>query len=1249
MKFMSIDIETYSDIDINKAGVYRYVDTDAFKILLFAYSVDGGPVQLIDLTRGDSIPKEIVKALSDKSVTKWAYNANFERVALSRFLGMPTGQYLDPEGWKCSMVWAATLGLPMGLAKVGEVLALDKQKMSEGRGLIYKFCKPDKKTGQRVMPEEFPEDWETFRRYNIRDVETEMGIQKMISPFPCSDELWQEYWTDQRINDRGVEVDLTLAKNAVAMDAEISENLMEKMRSLTGIDNPRSTSQLDMWLREHGCDMVSLGKKDVAQVIEETDDPLIRKVLSLRLLIAKSSVKKYTKMLDATCSDGRARGMFQFYGAMRTGRFAGRLLQLQNLPQNHIENIELVRELARRGDLEALSVMFDSVPDILSQLIRTAFVAREGSRFIVADFSAIEARVIAWLAGEEWRMKAFADGKDIYCASASAMFGVPVVKHGINGELRQKGKVAELACIAEGQLVLTNHGEKTIETVTTDDLVWDGEQWVAHEGVIYRGIKEVMTYEGLTATPDHLVYVEGQKEPMDFRIATTRRAHLIQTAARGAALWLGEDHISREKMERKIQPLLRADRMHRMPRETMDRAEQSNCGKIERLPELLTEESYTALARQETNSSQTEMHKSKGRQLQKLRRQRDRVQVRVCHRRGTIHSRKYGTSTQGIRTRSYRYQWQLRARKSEIYIAQREPSEQALNRSESLGPEILAVQLQRSNTQAETRVDQTADHSGREESCQKETQVLATYSGKTRVYDIRNAGPHHRYTVSGKLVHNCGYGGSVGALKAFGADKMGLTETEMQSIVDNWRASSPRIVQLWWNVDRAIKQTLEDGTTHRTHGLMFSLQKGILFIRLPSGRSLAYVKPRLIDGKITYEGVSSNKGWARLESYGPKFVENCLAEGTQVLTDRGWIEIQNVTTKDALWDGEQWVSHEGLINKGIQEVINIDGALMTPDHKVLTQEGWKNAPSCKGLKRYEVKQPNSDRVRRVEREEIPVEGKMRLWERVHHDCRAFFRRKAEILRLLERKANKHCKRNPQALQTPFIPCLAFNEGTLHGSYSSSLGQLWRQGNQSLRQMARIIREFLGGYVTNLPERANAGQNRREWELHSRELQMGGLQNPVQKQTSKYTDRYTLGQDNCERGCRSFRNRGHNAPLQNTAWLDDRYLVRKTGLKKQVYDLKNAGPNHRFTIKTEAGPMIVHNCVQAISRDLLLNAMKQVGPDARICMHIHDELVIEADSSVKLDDICKKMAQVPEWADGLLLRADGYETKFYLKD
>lgn len=761
MRTISIDIETYSDIDINKAGVYRYVDSPEFKILLFAYAIDGGEVQLIDLTRGERIPKEIIDALTNPSITKWAYNANFERVALSAFLGMPTGSYLDPEGWKCSMVWAATLGLPMGLAKVGEVLALDKQKMTEGRDLIRKFCIPNKKTGERLMPEDAPEDWETFRSYNIRDVETEMGIQRRISAFPCSEELWQEYWIDQRINDRGVEVDLTLAKSAVEMSGALSQDLKERMRDLTGLENPNSVAQLDLWLREHGVDMESLGKKDVMTVIDENDDPLIKEVLQLRLQSAKSSVKKYVAMLKATCSDGRARGMFQFYGAMRTGRFAGRILQLQNLPQNHIDNIALVRELARRGDLDALEMMFDSVPDILSQLIRTAFVAREGSRFIVADFSAIEARVIAWLAGEEWRMQAFAEGKDIYCASASAMFGVPVVKHGINGELRQKGKVAELACIAEGQQVLTNHGEKPIETVTTDDLVWDGEQWVTHEGVIYKGIKEVITYQGLTATLDHNVYLKWP----------------YQCVSLGTAIIFGLD-LNKQRR-----------------------------GHAKELSDL-------------------------------------------------------------------------------------EPRE-------------------------------------------------------SKVYDIVNAGPNHRYTVSGKLVHNCGYGGSVGALKAFGADKMGLTEDEMLSIVNNWRASSPRIVQLWWDVDRAIKETLSEGTTSRTHGLVFSFQKGILFIKLPSGRSLAYVKPRLIDGKITYEGVSSNKGWARLESYGPKFVENIT--------------------------------------------------------------------------------------------------------------------------------------------------------------------------------------------------------------------------------------------------------------------------------------------------------------QAISRDLLLNAMKQVGPDARICMHIHDELVIEAGDELTLDEVCEKMARIPEWAEGLLLRADGYETKFYLKD
>ena len=1064
MKTISIDIESYSDIDINKAGVYRYVDSPEFKILLFAYAVDGGEVQLIDLTRGERIPKEIIDALSDPSITKWAYNASFERVALSAFLGMPTGTYLDPAGWKCSMVWAATLGLPMGLAKVGEVLALDKQKMSEGRDLIRKFCIPNKKTGERLMPEEAPDDWETFRSYNIRDVETEMGIQRRISAFPCSEELWQEYWIDQRINDRCVEVDLTLAKSAVEMSEVLSQDLKERMRDLTGIENPNSTAQLDLWLREHGVDMESLGKKEVAAVIDETEDQLIKEVLQLRLQSAKSSVKKYETMLRATCTDGRARGMFQFYGAMRTGRFAGRILQLQNLPQNHIDNIGLVRELARRGELESLEMMFDSVPDILSQLIRTAFVAREGSRFIVADFSAIEARVIAWLAGEQWRMDAFAQGQDIYCASASAMFGVPVVKHGINGELRQKGKVAELACIAEGQLVLTNHGEKPIETVTTDDLVWDGEQWVAHEGVIYKGIKEVITYQGLTATIDHTVYLDtGGYAPL------------------ASAIVFGFNLID---------------------------------------------------STSESNSS--------------------------------------------------------------------------------------------AETQLEPR--------------------------EAKVYDIVNAGPNHRYTVSGKLVHNCGYGGSVGALKAFGADKMGLTEDEMLSIVNNWRASSPRIVQLWWDVDRAVKQTLEEGTTHRTHGLMFSLQKGILFIRLPSGRSLAYVKPRLIDGKITYEGVSSNRGWSRLESYGPKFVENCLAEGTQVLTDRGWIEIQNVTTEDALWDGEQWVRHEGLINKGIQEVINIDGVLMTPDHRVLTQEGWKNAAKCEGLNRYEVRIPNSFELCGKECEwTLTDKSKMRLWKRNYFAGLKLFIWQLEVVWMQKNRYDSSRGNHSRKEASSFIQNMGSHEKKMSKPKMQKLEKLRRQGNQGLRQMVKFISEFLGRYVFWIQERAVFRPYRCQWELLPGELQMGGLQNPGQKQEKLKIFKYSVGRYNTSGSRGEIKDSSSHVTKKNISAMARGYAIYKTKSSKPVYDLKNAGPNHRFTIKTEAGPMIVHNCVQGISRDLLLNAMRKVGPDARICMHIHDELVIEAGDELTLDEVCKRMAEIPEWAEGLLLRADGYETKFYLKD
>ena len=576
MQTLSIDLETYSDQPLAKTGVYRYVESPDFEILLFAYSVDGGPVRQIDLACGEKIPSEILSALENETVTKWAFNANFERICLSHFLGYPTGDYLKPDSWKCSMVWAAYMGLPLSLEGAGAVLGLEKQKLSEGKDLIKYFCQPcapTKSNGQRTrnLPKHSPDKWLAFKRYNIRDVETEMSIQARLSKYPVPDSVWEEYHLDQEINDRGVGLDMELVRQAIQMDGRSRSELTQAMKELTSLDNPNSVQQMKQWLADNGMETDTLGKKAVAELLK-TAPPQLQKVLTLRQQLAKSSVKKYQAMETAVCSDGRARGMFQFYGANRTGRWAGRIIQMQNLPQNHLDDLSEVRGLVRAGDFDAVEMLYEDVPNTLSQLIRTAFVPQGDRKFIVADFSAIEARVIAWLAGEKWRQDVFAEGKDIYCASASQMFGVPVEKHGVNGHLRQKGKIAELAL---------------------------------------------------------------------------------------------------------------------------------------------------------------------------------------------------------------------------------------------------------------------------------------------------------------------GYGGSVGALKAMGALEMGLSEDELPALVSAWRQSNPKIVQFWWTVDRAVMDAITRKTTTKTHGIVFSARNGMLFITLPSGRSLAYVKPKIGTNKfggdcITYEGVGGTKKWERLDSYGPKFVENIV-------------------------------------------------------------------------------------------------------------------------------------------------------------------------------------------------------------------------------------------------------------------------------------------------------------------------------------------------------------------------------------
>ena len=452
MKRLSIDLETYSSVGLGKSGVYKYAESEDFEILLFAYSIDDGEVKVIDLASGEIIPEEILSALRDETIEKWAFNANFERVCLSRFLG----KRLKPQGWYCTMIWSAYLGLPLSLEKVGEVLKLNKQKLNEGKALIRYFsipCKPTKTNGMRTrnLPHHDLKKWSTFKEYNQRDVETEMAIKKKLSAFPMPQSEWENYWIDQNINDRGILIDEVLVDSAIKFDEILREENMDRAIELTGLENPNSPLQLKEWLNKKGLEIDSLAKKDVESALKNAEGD-IKEVLELRQELSKSSVRKYDAMKNVKGKDNRARGLIQFYGANRTGRYSGRLIQVQNLRRNNLKDLDLARSLVKNRDYETMEILYESPSDILSQLIRTAFIPKEGTRFIISDFSAIEARVLAWIAGEQWVLDAFENGEDIYCRTASRMFGVPVEKHGVNGHLRQKGKIATLACGYQGAL-----------------------------------------------------------------------------------------------------------------------------------------------------------------------------------------------------------------------------------------------------------------------------------------------------------------------------------------------------------------------------------------------------------------------------------------------------------------------------------------------------------------------------------------------------------------------------------------------------------------------------------------------------------------------------------------------------------------------------------------------------------------------------------------------------------------------------
>ena len=456
MKTISLDIETYSSVDLKKCGVFKYAESPDFEILLFGYSIGGGEVAVVDSAAGERLPPNVMDALRDDSVIKWAFNSSFERICLSRWLGLPTGEYLNPASWRCSMVWSAYMGLPLSLAGTGAVLGLEKQKLTEGKELIRYFCSPCKPTaanGQRTrnLPSHAPEKWAAFQAYNKRDVETEMAIQARLAKFPVPDSLWEQYCQDQEINDRGVQLDKTLVQNAIALDEQSKTELTQKMRELTELNNPNSVAQMKNWLAENGMETDTLGKKAVAELLKSAPGQL-GEVLELRQQLAKSSVTKYQAMEAVACSDDRARGLFQFYGANRTGRAAGRLIQCQNLPQNHMTDLEQARSLVRSGDFATLNLLYDNVPAVLSELIRTAFVPQNGRKFIVADFSSIEAVVLAWLACEKWTLEAYAQKRDLYIENAEIMFGAPKGSIDKKSPMRQKSKIAVLACGYQGSV-----------------------------------------------------------------------------------------------------------------------------------------------------------------------------------------------------------------------------------------------------------------------------------------------------------------------------------------------------------------------------------------------------------------------------------------------------------------------------------------------------------------------------------------------------------------------------------------------------------------------------------------------------------------------------------------------------------------------------------------------------------------------------------------------------------------------------
>ena len=963
-KTLSIDLETFSPVDIRDCGSFRYIDDPEFEILLFGYAFGEDEPTVVDLCSGEEIPDEVTDALYSSDYIKTGYNNAFERYALWKHFG----RYCPPKQWEDTMVLAAVCGLPLGLGAVGSALGLpeDKAKDKAGKALIKYFCcpcKPTKTNGgrERNYPEHAPEKWAQFIEYNRQDIVTERHIRNMLLRWK-PDETEHRFWClDARINERGMRVDTQLVRNALDFDARYKAELTEKAVTLSGLDNPKSVAQIKDWLyQQEGITVASLNKAVVADVIKQLNTDKAREFMAVRAELSKTSTMKYEAMRRSVCPDGHIKGCFQFYGASRTGRFAGRLVQLQNLPQNHMEDLATARALVSAGQYETVKALYESVSGTLSELIRTALIPEPGCRFIVCDYSAIEARVIAWLADEQWRLDVFRSGGDIYCASASQMFKVPVVKHGENGHLRQKGKIAELAL---------------------------------------------------------------------------------------------------------------------------------------------------------------------------------------------------------------------------------------------------------------------------------------------------------------------GYGGGVNALKAFGADKMGMSDEDMVETVDLWRSASPRICALWKSLERAmIKCIVRKCSTVSTIGhIRFDWEQGIVWMRLPSGRRIAYYGAQYGESRwkngnaISYMGQDQRtKKWARLETWGGKLVENCWAEGTLVLTDRGWVPIESITPADLIWDGIEWVETDGAIRREHREqLFELDGLLVTGDHRILTTEGWRNVKTCDGLDRLPVQLPENNWPRQEQGRprQNTLGGEMRMRETVGSGYPGHTKKRKTrpplLLRMQETRAHVTSTYHARNVSAPRLCRLALFSSALYKPKRSGLAQLWGAGYYRLRQMAAQLRELLGGHGRFIQTTRGLGvrPHRQRHGVFTGQLSLGVSICQRPKQTRRPQGAIQRALYPAERTVGNNGYRVHHTVVSFRPRLSVRTSDRHSGPDKPIYDILNCGARHRYVVLGNTGAILSHNCVQSIARDCLresMLALDAAGCDIRA--HVHDEVIIsEPRDGRSVEDIAEIMGRPLPWAEGLPLRGDGYECDFYMKD